>query len=281
MKGCSRGMRESAADEHLARLGEVERDDGNFFEMDVVPDVELGPVGEREDANAFAGADAAVEEVPQLGALVFGVPLAGGVAEGEDALLGAGFFFVAARSAEGCVEAVGAEAVEQGRGFEQSAAALGAELDGIGSVGEGFFVAPDDELEAEFGGVAVAEFEHLAELVAGVDVKEREGNGRGVEGLLREAQHDGGVFADGVEHHRVLELGGDLAEDVDALGLEELNVAQALFVADLVWELARSGIGFDARRRRWLSCFSRDGCLRAIKNPRLQESCGAGYGEFR
>ena len=88
----------------------------------------------------------AVEEVPQFGALVLRVPLAGGVAKGEDAFLGAGFFFVAACAAEGCVEAMGAEAVEQGLGLELSAAALGAELDGIGSVGEGVFVAPDDEL---------------------------------------------------------------------------------------------------------------------------------------
>ena len=100
---------------------------GIFSSMDVVPDVEFGPVGEREDADAFAGRDAAVVEVPEFGALVLGVPLAGAVAEGEDALLGAGFFFVAARAAEGCVEAVLAQAVEQRGGLQQAAAALGAE----------------------------------------------------------------------------------------------------------------------------------------------------------
>ena len=83
------------------------------------------------------------------------------------------------------------------------------------------------QLEAELGGVAVAKFDHFAELVAGVDVKQRERDGRGIEGLLRQAQHDGGVFADGVEHDRVLELGRDFTEDVDALRLEELDVIQA------------------------------------------------------
>ena len=73
---------------------------------------------------------------------------------------------------------MGAEAVEEGLGFEVSAAALGAEFDGVGAVGEGFFVAPDDELEAEFGGVTVAEFEHLAEFIAGIDVEQRERNRR-------------------------------------------------------------------------------------------------------
>ena len=136
------------------------------------------------------------------------------------------------------------EAVEQGCGLEQSAATLGAELDGVGAVGESFFVAPDDEVEAEFGGVAVAEFEHLAEFVAGVDVEERERDGRRVEGLLRKAQHDGGVFADGVEHHRVLKLGDDLAEDVDALGLEQLDVTQAVDAVVLVGE-SRDRIGIN------------------------------------
>ena len=58
MKGCSRGMRVSLRTSIRRSLGEVERDDGDFFEMDVVPDVELGPVGERENADAFAWADA-------------------------------------------------------------------------------------------------------------------------------------------------------------------------------------------------------------------------------
>ena len=39
----------------------------------------------------------------------------------------------------------------------------------------------NDELEAEFGGVAVAEFDHLAEFVAGVDVEKREWDRAGVE----------------------------------------------------------------------------------------------------
>ena len=37
----------------------------------------------------------------------------------------------------------------------------------------------------------------------------------------------GRVLADRIEHHRVLELGDDLAEDVDALGLELAQVRQA------------------------------------------------------
>jgi hypothetical protein len=42
--------------------------------QDVLPDVELGPVGEREDADALALVLAGIVEVPQLGPLVLRVP---------------------------------------------------------------------------------------------------------------------------------------------------------------------------------------------------------------
>ena len=56
----------------------------------------------------------------------------------------------------------------------------------------------------------------------------RSGNGRrpGAERLLRQPDHDRGVLADRIEEHRVLELGDDLAQDVDALGLELAQVRQ-------------------------------------------------------
>jgi hypothetical protein len=47
----------------------------------------------------------------------------------------------------------------------------------------------------------------------------------GIEGLEREMQHHRGVFSDGIEHHRVAELGRDLAHDVDALGFELPKIA--------------------------------------------------------
>ena len=77
--------------------------------------------------------------------------------------------------------------------------------------------------------------------------------GAGIEGLLRQPQHDGGVFADGVEHHRVLELGGDLAEDVDALGLEKLDVVQPIRARASVAVRDRCSLMVVARRLRWLS----------------------------
>ena len=54
--------------------GEVERHDRDVLEVDVLPDVELGPVRQREHADALALVLARVVEAPQLRALVLRVP---------------------------------------------------------------------------------------------------------------------------------------------------------------------------------------------------------------
>ena len=65
----------------------VESSATSILDVDVLPDVDLGPVREREHADALAGAQLAVQQVPQLRALPLRVPLTVRVADGEDALL--------------------------------------------------------------------------------------------------------------------------------------------------------------------------------------------------
>ena len=72
----------------------------------------------------------------------------------------------------------------------------------------------------------VAERDHVAELPGGIDVQQRERRLAGREGLQGQVQHHAAVLADRIEHHRPFELGGDLADDVDALGLEGLELGQ-------------------------------------------------------
>jgi hypothetical protein len=67
-------------------------------------------------------------------------------------------------------------------------------------------------------------------------MQEREGQRRRMERLDREMQHDARILADRVEHHRILELGDDLAHDLDRLGLEAPQVRCELVV------LGRSGM---------------------------------------
>src|SRR5581483_1555494 len=88
------------ADDDGALLREIEGDDGNFFRVDVEPHIEFGPIRERTDADALASVDSGVEDIPQLRALIFGIPLPERVAEGIDSFFGARFFLITAGAAK-------------------------------------------------------------------------------------------------------------------------------------------------------------------------------------
>ena len=83
---------------------EIERHDLDALALDVGPDIELGPVGQREDPQALTGREMAVVQVPEFRALPLGVPAMAGSAHREDALLGAGALLVAPGAADGHVE---------------------------------------------------------------------------------------------------------------------------------------------------------------------------------
>ena len=67
---------------------------------------------------------ARIEEVPEFGALVLGVPLAMRIAKGVNPFLGARFLFVSAGAAERSVKSAFRQGVEKGFGLQQSAALL-------------------------------------------------------------------------------------------------------------------------------------------------------------
>ena len=214
----------AVAQEDLAAVRVVDRRELDLLALDVLPDVHLGPVRDREHPDVLALAVAAVEEVPQLGPLVLRVPLTELVAEGVHALLGPGLVLVAAPTAEHRVEAVLLDGVEKGDALEPVPDGLGTRVLGDPAGVDRGLDGTDDQLGAELGDPAVPVVEDLAEVVAGVDVHERERDPGGPEGLLRDLQHHRGVLAAREEEHGVLELGRDLAEDVDRLGLERVEV---------------------------------------------------------
>ena len=78
-----------------------------FSQVDVLPDVELGPVRQREDADRSRPCRLrALYRLQSSGRWFFGSQRCCAVAEREDALLGARLLLVAARAAERRVEAV-------------------------------------------------------------------------------------------------------------------------------------------------------------------------------
>ena len=90
----------------LAVLCQIKRDDRNVLAPCVGPDVGLGPMQDRVDAQMRARRWRGVELVPELRRLVAHVPSALEPAWREHALLGARRLFVAADAGDQSVEAV-------------------------------------------------------------------------------------------------------------------------------------------------------------------------------
>src|SRR6476620_8798808 len=89
-----------------------------------------------------------------------------------------------------------------------------------------FGIAVDPQLDASFLRTLIAKADHFPKLPAGVDVEQRDRWTGWIEGLQQQVQQDRTVLADRVHHHRISKPGRDLAQDVDALGLETIQVRQ-------------------------------------------------------
>ena len=126
----------------------------------------------------LALADPRVVDVPELGPLRARVPLAEVVAEAEDPLLRAGALLVAAGAAHRGVEAVLGDGVEQRRRLQLVARGARAGLLGDPAAVDRVLNACDDQSLVELGHAPVAELDHLGEVVAGVDVHDREREAR-------------------------------------------------------------------------------------------------------
>ena len=161
-----------------------------------------------------------VVEVPQLGALVLRVPLPELVAEREEALLGACLLLVAAGAAHHRVETVRLDRVEQRGGLQPVARCARPQVLDHAALVDRVLYRRHHEPGAEALDGNVAERDHLGKVVPGVHVHDRERELGGPEGLGRGVGHDHAVLAAREEQHRPLELGRDLADEVDRLGLE-------------------------------------------------------------
>ena len=135
--------------------------------------------------------------------------------------------------------------------------------------------ARDDQPLAELGDAAVAELEHLGEVVSGVDVHQREREARRPERLLGEAQQHDRVLAAGEQQHRPLALGGDLAHDVDGLVFERVEVGQREAGACSPHSVFSSPAQRPSRPVARERCSA---CSRSTSSPGRAAGCRAGRG---
>ena len=156
--------------DHFALGSEVQRHDWDLLQVDVLPDVQLGPVRQREDADRLALLDLAVVHVPQLGALVLRVPTVLAVAEGIHALLGARLLFVAARATEGGIEAVLVQRLLETFGLHHVGVLGTAVGEGVHVLCHTVGVDVGQQIQAVFTDHLFAKAVHLLEFPARIDV---------------------------------------------------------------------------------------------------------------
>jgi hypothetical protein len=176
-------------------VSHVDRGERDPLLADVLPHVELGPVREREHAHVLAGLDEAVVEVPQLRPLRLRVPLAEVVAEGQDALLGPRPLLVAPGAAEGGLEAVLLERVEERHRLEPVARGARAGLLDHAALVDRVLDGCHDQLGADLLDHLVAVLEDLREVVARIHMHDRKRKRGGPEGLAGEVKEDRRVLA--------------------------------------------------------------------------------------
>jgi hypothetical protein len=133
------------------------------------------------------------------------------IAKGIHPFFRARALLVASRATERAIEAVLREGLLERVGLHDRRVLVTAVVERVDVLSEAIRVRVNDELESQLLGDSITVRDHLAELPRRVDVEKGERQGCGRERLLRQAQHDGAVFADRVHHHRVFELGDRLA----------------------------------------------------------------------
>ena len=191
---------------------------------DVLPDVELGPVGERERAQVLTLADARVQQRPRLGPLRPRIPATLSIAEAEDAFLRSRLVLIASAATERGIEAVFGQCIEQGDRLQPVAAGAWPCILHRAAGVDGSLHAGHHQSHAPLGHEPIAILDDLGEVVAGVDVHHGEGQPCGSEGEHGEVQQDGAVLATAEQQHRVLALGGDFADDGERLIGERVEV---------------------------------------------------------
>ena len=194
--------------------------------MDVLPHIELGPVADREDTNAFVLVDSTVVQTPQFRTLIFWIPTMVLVPEAKDSFLGPRLLFVSASSSECGIVTTGSQRLFEGLGLHDVGVVLRTMLERVDALVDAFLIRVHPQFKAKFFGDSIAKLDHFPELPRGVDVKKRKRNFARIERLARQVKQYRRILADRIQHHRSFELRHDLADDVDRLGFKLFEVCE-------------------------------------------------------
>src|SRR5690554_2646009 len=87
-----------------------------------------------------------------------------------------------------------------------------------------FLIGVYQQFQAERPGLLITEGDHLTKLPGSIDMQKWERWLSGIKRLHSQVQHHGRILANRVQHYRIVELGCDLTNEVDAFRLQLLKV---------------------------------------------------------
>src|SRR5690606_16796003 len=155
-------------------------------------------------------------------------PLPEIIAMAEDAFLGPRLFLIAPSATDRTIDLVLFDRSQKGERLKFVTARVEARLFLHVPRIDAFLHAAHDQLHTMFGHEPIAEFDRFLEVVAGIDVHQRERYAARKEGLSCEVETYDRILATAEEQGRTFELGRHLAPDVDAFALQFLQVRKSV-----------------------------------------------------
>src|SRR3981189_2142856 len=166
----------SVSKHRFAFFRERQRHDRNIFRLDIEPDVQLRPIRQPKNPNAFVFVNPRIKNVPQLWPLILRVPLPQGVAERVNSLFSPRLLLVPSRSSKRRVKAPFRKRVQKRLRLQQAAALLRSQRKRSSSRVQSFLILMDDQLRPNLPRIRVTKLDHLRKFVATVAMQQRKGN---------------------------------------------------------------------------------------------------------
>ena len=101
---------------------------------------------------------------------------------------------------------------------------------GVDALPQPILIGVNNQFHAHSLSVLITKTDHLLKFPGGIDVQQRERRLARIKGFQRQMEHHRGILTDGIQHHRVLEFGDHLADDVYALGFELFEMGKLIGV---------------------------------------------------
>ena len=161
--------------------------------------------------------DPPIVDVPQFWPLILRVPTVILITERVHAFLGSALLFITASASKSCIEFVLVEGLLERLGFHDVGVHFGAMCKWSNTLIHAVLIDVDEQIHPHLFGHPVTKFDHFFELPGRINVEQGKWRSGGGKCFLGQVQHDCRIFADGIQHHRILKLGNHLTNDVDAL----------------------------------------------------------------